>query len=99
MAHNFLTYFRGAHRKTKSRYSKLIVFLCFVTVTLFTQQCMFFYWNEKTVDPILIGFFFACFGFEFGSLAFIKCKEYRYMKGDKVVYVERIEEKDDQQAN
>ena len=83
------------HKKSTSRYSKLVVLLCIATIIAFTVTCMVFYWHDKSVDPVLIGFFFACFGMEFGSLAFIKRGEYRYVGGDKVGHVERIEGKDD----
>jgi len=81
-------------KATRSRYSKFIVLFCILTIIAFTTTCMAFYWNEKEVDPVLIGFFFACFGMEFTSLAFIKRGEYRYVGGDKVGRVERIEEED-----
>ena len=82
------------HKKSTSRYSKLIVLLCILVTFGFTQECMYFYWCEKTVDPVLIGFLFGCYGLEFGSLAFIKRGEYRYVEGAKGGYVERIEEED-----
>ncbi len=83
------------HAKSKSKYSKAIVVVCILTIIAFTVACMTFYWNEKEVDPVLIGAFFACFGMEFGSLAFIKRGEYRYVAGDKVGHVERIEEENE----
>ena len=88
------------HRK-KHEYSKFIVFFCILTIILFTVSCFFFYWFEKDVDPVLIGFFFACFGMEFGSLAFIRRSEYRWGHGDKLGYVERVneEDKNDGEAN
>lgn len=90
---------KAKHKKQRSVYSKIIVVLCIVTIIAFTITCMWFYWNERTVDPVLIASFFACFGFEFGSLAFVKRGEYRYVSGDTVGHVERIEDKDEDEVD
>ena len=89
---------RAKHRKRESVYSKCIVVLCLVTVVVFTCVCMWFYWNDKTIDPVLIASFFACFGLEFGSLAFVKRGKYKYVSGDTVGHVERIEDKDENET-
>ena len=81
-------------------YSKGIVILMFVTIILFTVACMYFYWCGKTVDPVLILGFFACFGFEFGSLAFIHTRKLKYKPGDpankRMPHVEIREEEGDE---
>ena len=71
-----------AAEKEKPAYSKVVVGACLVFILAFTVTCLIFYWNSKTVDPVLIGFFFACFGMEFVSLAFIKGREIRYVEGN-----------------
>ena len=89
---------RAKHRKQRSLYSKCIVALCLTTIIAFTCVCMWFYWNEKTIDPVLIASFFACFGLEFGSLAFVKRGEYKYVSGETVGHAERIEEENGLEA-
>lgn len=79
------------HARKNNLYSKTIVALCIVTIIVFTITCLYFYWNEKEIDPVLIASFFACFGLEFGSLAFVKRGEYKYISGETVGHVERIE--------
>ena len=80
----------------KQSYSKGIVALMIVTIIAFTVACLVFYWNGKAVDAVLIGFFFGCFGFEFGSLAFIKSRKLKYVGGNaankQVPHVEIAEE-------
>ena len=83
---------KAKHAKQKSLYSKTIVALCIITIIVFTVTCLYFYWHEKSIDPVLIASFFACFGLEFGSLAFVKRGEYKYVSGDTVGHVERIED-------
>ena len=83
------------HKKSSNRYSKLIVLLCLVNIMWYTVTCFWFMWNGKDISDVLTAFFFVCFGIEFGSLAFIKSKEYRYVSGDKVGHIERIEEQDE----
>ena len=77
-------------------YSKGIIVLMFITIIAFTVTCLVFYWNGKTVDPVLIAGIFLCFGFEFASLAFIKGKKLKYLGGkfgDKQLgHVEIVEE-------
>lgn len=68
--------------KAKPAYSKLVIATCLALVLAFTVTCLVFYWYAKAVDPVLIGFFFACFGVEFASLAFIKGREVRYVEGN-----------------
>lgn len=86
--------------KPKVAYSKLIVATCLILILTFTVACMTFYWNGKSVDPVLIGFFFACFGIEFASLAFIKGRDIRYIEGNpankQMPHVEIEEEKEDE---
>lgn len=83
-------------------YSKGIVALMFVTIIAFTVTCLVFYWNAKTVDQVLIGFFFGCFGFEFGSLAFIKSRKLKYVGGNaanrQVPHVELSEEEENEDS-
>lgn len=90
---------RARHVKQKSLYSKTIVAICIVTVIAFTITCLWFYWNDKQIDPVLIASFFACFGLEFGSLAFVKRGEYRYVSGETVGHVERIEETNEDETD
>lgn len=83
-------------KKKESSFSKGIVVFMFVTIIAFIEECMFFYWNMKTVDPTLITGFFLCFGFEFGSLVAVKRGKLKYVGGklgDKQLgHVEEIEE-------
>lgn len=83
----------------KPSYSKFIVVLMFVTIIAFVVTCLVFYWHGKTVDPVLIGFFFGCFGFEFGSLAFIRGRKLKYTGGDpgnkKMPHVETEDDDDE----
>ncbi|MBQ9000277.1 MAG: hypothetical protein IJ087_00290 [Eggerthellaceae bacterium] len=85
--------------KAKPAYSKLVVATCLVLILAFTVTCLVFYWYTKAVDPVLIGFFFACFGVEFASLAFIKGREVRYVEGNpankQMPHVELKEGEDD----
>ena len=82
----------------KPQFSKTIVVFCILTTIAFTVTCLFFYWNGKTIDPVLIGFFFSCYGLEFGSLAFIQRGKLKYVggkvDGKQMGHVE-IEEDDD----
>jgi len=82
-------------RKPTSRYSKSVVLLCIVTIIAFTVTCLVFYWHEREVDAVLIASFFACFGLEFGSLAFVKRGEYKYVPGETVGHAERIEDENE----
>ena len=66
----------------KPSYSKFIVFLMFVTIIAYTVTCFVYLWNGKPLNDLLTGFFFGCFGFEFGSLAFIKSKKLKYIGGN-----------------
>ena len=87
----------------ESSFSKGIVVLMFITIIAFVQECMFFYWNGKTVDPTLIAGFFLCFGFEFGSLVAVKRGKLKYVAGkfgDKQLgHVEAIEETEEEDGN
>ena len=80
----------------KPSYSKFIVFLMFVTIIAYTVTCFVYLWNGKPLNDLLTGFFFGCFGFEFGSLAFIKSKKLKYIGGNAAnkqpPHVEIIEE-------
>lgn len=89
---------RAKHKKQKSLYSKTIVALCLAAVITFTCVCLFFYWHDKVIDPVLIASVFACFGMEFGSIAFVKRSEYKYVSGDTVGHVERIEDEDENET-
>jgi len=92
----------GVEAAPKPSYSKGIVFLCLVTIIAYTVTCFVYLWNGKPLNDLLTGFFFGCFGLEFGSLAFIKCKKLRYVAGNgankQVPHVEIVEEdeKDEQ---
>lgn len=83
------------HRKSTSKYSKLVILLCLLNIMWYTVTCFWFMWNDKEISDVLTAFFFGCFGVEFASLAFLKRGEYRYIGSDKVGHVERIEEQDD----
>lgn len=82
-------------------YSKAIVLLCFVTVIGYTVTCFVYLWNGKPLNDILTGFFFACFGLEFGSLAFIKGKKLKYVGGNaankQMPHVELAEEEEEKE--
>ena len=82
-------------------YSKAIVLLCFVTVIGYTVTCFVYMWNGKPLNDILTGFFFACFGLEFGSLAFIKGKKLKYVGGNaankQMPHVELAEEEEEKE--
>ena len=65
----------------KPAYSKVIVLLCILTTIGYTVTCFVFLWNGKPLNDYLTGFFFLCYGFEFGSLAFIKNKKLKYGGG------------------
>lgn len=82
----------------KASYSKLIVALMFFTIIAYTVTCFVYLWNGKPLNDLLTGFFFGCFGFEFGSLAFIKSKKLKYFGGNAANkqpgHVEAIEEKE-----
>ena len=84
-------------------YSKVIVLLCFVTVIGYTVTCFIYLWNGKPLNDFLTGFFFACFGLEFGSLAFIKSKKLKYVGGNpankQVPHVELIAEEEDEKED
>ena len=67
--------------KQEGSYSKGIIALMFITIIAFTVTCLVFYWHSKSIDPVLIAGIFLCFGFEFGSLAFIKSKKLKYSGG------------------
>ena len=82
------------HRK--SEYSKFIVALCIVTVIAYTVTCFWFLWNGKPINDILTGFFFACFGMEFASLAFIKRGKLKYTGAGKVGYAQKQDDKEEQ---
>lgn len=82
--------------EAKPSYSKAIVFLCLVTVVAYTVTCFVYLWHGKPLNDILTGFFFGCFGLEFGSLAFIKGKKIKYIGGNtankQMPHVETAEE-------
>ena len=90
----------GVEEKPPS-YSKVIVFLCLVTVIAYTVTCFVYLWNGKPLNDPLTGFFFGCFGLEFGSLAFIKGKKLKYVGGNAAnkqlphVELEEEDEKED----
>ncbi|MBQ3300614.1 MAG: hypothetical protein IJH04_00410 [Eggerthellaceae bacterium] len=84
--------------ESKTSYSKGIVILCFLTIIAFTVTSFVFLWNGKPLNDTLTGFFFGCFGLEFGSLAFIKSKKLKYVGGNvsnkQVPHVELAEEEE-----
>ena len=90
-------------KKKEPSFSKGIVVLMFVTIIAFVQECMFFYWNGKTVDPTLIAGFFLCFGFEFGSLVVVKRGKLKYVSGkfgDKQLgHIEETEETEEKEGD
>ena len=71
-----------AQEEPRPSYSKAIVFLCLMTVIAYTVTCFVYLWNGKPLNDLLTGFFFGCFGLEFGSLAFIKGKKLKYVSGN-----------------
>ena len=58
-------------------------------------------WFGKPLNDTLIVLFFGCFGIEFGSLAFIKGRELRWVDGNlankQVGHVEPVEEDDEEE--
>lgn len=78
--------------EAKPTYSKLIVIVCLLTIMAYTVTCFVYLWNGKPLNDVLTGFFFGCFGIEFGSLAFIKTKKLKYTGVGKVGHVETRED-------
>lgn len=68
----------------KPRYSKVIVATCLVLVLAFTVTCLVFIWYGKPLNDTLTAFFFACFGVEFASLAFVTRGKLKYSGGNGV---------------
>lgn len=86
-------------KRERPAYSKVIVATCLVLILAFTATCFVYLWWGKPLNDLLTGFFFACFGLEFASLAFIKRGEIRYESGGgKVAHVEK-EERDVTEAD
>ncbi len=83
-------------------YSKVIVFLCLVTVIAFTVTCFVYLWHGKPLNDTLTILFFGCFGLEFASLAFIKGRKVRYVEGNasnkQPPHVEAVEEETDKKG-
>ena len=90
-----------AEVEPRPSYSKVIVLLCFITVIGYTVTCFIYLWNGKPLNDFLTGFFFGCFGLEFGSLAFIKSKKLKYVGGNaankQVPHVELAEEEEEKE--
>lgn len=63
-------------------YSKLVVALCLAAVAAYTATCFVYLWWGKPLNDPLTGFFFACFGMEFASLAFIRRGKLKYAEGN-----------------
>lgn len=66
----------------KPAYSKVIVATCLLLVLAFTVTCFVFMWNSKPLNDTLTAFFFACFGVEFASLAFVTRGKLKYTGGN-----------------
>ena len=83
----------------KSSYSRLVVGMCLVTIIAYTVTSFFYLWNGKPLNDVLTALFFACFGLEFASLAFIKGRKIRYVEGNaankQMPHVEEAKEEDD----
>lgn len=90
-------------RKPERAYSKLVVAMCLVLVLAFTVTCLVFMWNGKPLNDTLTAFFFACFGVEFASLAFVTRGKLKYTGGNganrQVPHIEIKEEEDDSEAD
>ena len=71
-----------ARHRQKAQYSKLIVAVCLALVLAFTVTCLVFLWNGRALNDVLTAFFFACFGVEFASLAFVTRGKLRYTGGN-----------------
>ena len=86
-------------RKPERAYSKVIVATCLVLVLAFTVTCLVFMWNGKQLNDTLTAFFFACFGVEFASLAFVTRGKLKYTGGNgankQMPHVEEKEQEDD----
>jgi O-antigen/teichoic acid export membrane protein len=70
--------------RDKPAYSKLIVAVCLVLVLAFTVTCLVYLWFGKPLNDTLTAFFFACFGVEFASLAFVTRGKLKYTGGNGV---------------
>ena len=80
----------------KPAYSKVIVATCLLLVLAFTVTCFVFMWNNKPLNDTLTAFFFACFGVEFASLAFVTRGKLKYTGGNGMNrQVGHIETEDD----
>ena len=79
--------------KRKNAYSKGIIVLMFLTIIWYTASNLLLLYEGKQTDAALTAAFFACFGFEFGSLAFVHNSGLKYKGGDKP-HVEVKEEED-----
>lgn len=90
-------------RKPERAYSKLVVATCLVLVLAFTVTCLVFMWNGKQLNDTLTAFFFACFGVEFASLAFVTRGKLKYTGGNgankQLPHIEMKEEKDDSETD
>ncbi len=90
-------------KKEGIAYSKIIVAACLLTIIAYTTVCFVYMWFGRPLNDTLTILFFGCFGIEFGSLAFIKGRELRWVEGnamDKTPgHVELREEDDDEQAD
>ena len=77
-------------------YSKVIVATCLILVLAFTVTCFVFIWFGKPLNDTLTAFFFACFGVEFASLAFVTRGKLKYTGGNGMNrQVGHIETEDD----
>lgn len=63
-------------------YSKAVVAVCLVLVLAFTVTELVFLWCGKPLNDALTTFFFACFGIEFASLAFVTRGKLKYTGGN-----------------
>ena len=85
-------------KREKTPYSKVIVAINLILIILFTLTQLQLIWLGKPVNDTLIRCFFACFGFEFGCLAFTHRSKLKYEGGNgsanQMPHVELKEEED-----
>ena len=89
-------------QREKVPYSKIIVAMNIILIILFTLTQLQLIWQGKNVNDTLIRCFFACFGFEFGCLAFTHRTKLKYTGGNgatsQMPHIE-LKEDDDEQVS
>ena len=71
-----------ARGKEPIPYSRAVVAVCLLLVVAFTAVQLWFMWNRIPLNDAQTYCFYACFGMEFASLAFIKGRKLKYTEGN-----------------